>query len=80
MDRQVAYNQRRTISGEESVRPVIETTVYLLRQRWRIELTLAARAELGFRLLLGRQAIRGRFLYQGDALLHLATDTRSVEQ
>jgi hypothetical protein len=57
-------DERRVVSssGHAAWRPVILTTVGLLEQAWEIEITLAARDEMGFRMLLGRQAIRGRFL------------------
>lgn len=57
--------ERRTVrssSGSESLRPVIETTAELMGRRWEIELTLVRRDPMGFRMLLGRQALRGRFL------------------
>lgn len=49
-------------SGKPSLRPVIKTTVELMDERWEIELTLVARDEMGFRMLLGREAVRGRFV------------------
>ncbi len=49
-------------SGESSLRPVIVTMVKLMGEAWPIELTLANRDEMGFRMLLGREAIRGRML------------------
>lgn len=52
----------RSSSGDETVRPVIETDVSLLGQRWPIELTLIRRDMMGFRMLLGRQGLRGRFV------------------
>lgn len=52
----------RSSSGAETLRPVIETDVSFLDRRWPIELTLSRRDEMGFRMLLGRQAVRGRFL------------------
>lgn len=58
----VEHRTVRSSSGHESSRPVIRTTVHLLGQQWPIDLTLAARDEMGFRMLLGREAIRGRFL------------------
>ncbi len=48
--------------GKRSRRFVIETTLTLLDSDYPIELTLANRDEMGFRMLLGRQAIRHRFL------------------
>jgi len=52
----------RSSSGKQDLRPVIATTVELLGQRWPIELTLARRDVMGFRMLLGREALRGRAL------------------
>ena len=52
----------RSSSGESQVRTVIKTPVRLLGQIFDIELTLADRNEMGFRMLLGREAFRRRFL------------------
>jgi hypothetical protein len=52
----------RPSSGHAEMRPVIHTTVDLLGRQWTIELTLTSRDSRGFRMLLGRQAIRDRFL------------------
>ena len=56
------YRSVRSSSGKAKMRPVIVTTVKLLGQDWPIELTLANRDEMGFRMLLGREAFRGQFL------------------
>ena len=56
------YRNVASSSGQKSLRPVIVTEIQMLGQRWPIELTLANRDEMGFRMLLGREAIRGRFL------------------
>lgn len=63
----IEFRSVRSSSGEASLRPVIQTDVVLLEQRWPIELTLANRDEMGFRMLLGREAIRGRFLVDAGA-------------
>ena len=52
----------RSSSGKASIRPVIVTNVRLLGTTWPVELTLASRDEMGFRMLLGREAFRRRFL------------------
>lgn len=56
----IEYRRVRSSSGFEARRPVIVTQIELLGRSWPIELTLAARDEMGFRMLLGRQAIRRR--------------------
>ena len=45
-------------SGHAEERPVIVTPVRLGPDEWEIELTLTNRDAMGFRMLLGRSAIR----------------------
>lgn len=52
----------RSSSGEVSKRYVIQTNVRWKRLTWPVELTLADRSSMGFRMLMGREAIRGRAL------------------
>jgi len=51
----------RNSGGREEMRPVVQTLIELGGQRWPIEITLTRRDAMGFRMLLGRQAIRRRF-------------------
>lgn len=60
--RVVDRRQIRSSTGHQRLRWVIRTDVVLGDQRFPIELTLSRRDEMGFRMLLGRQALRGRFL------------------
>lgn len=52
----------RNSGGGEELRPVIATGLELGGMRWPIELTLTRRDVMGFRMLLGRQALRTRAL------------------
>ena len=56
------FREVRSSSGHAEVRPVIVTIIRLHGQEWPIELTLSDRAGMGFRMLVGREALRGRFL------------------
>ena len=56
------YRSVKSSSGQKTRRPVILTEIEILGHRWPIELTLADRDAMGFRMLLGREAVRGRFL------------------
>ena len=49
-------------SGHQSKRPVIITKISLVGEEWPIEITLANRDEMGFRMLLGRQGFRDHML------------------
>lgn len=52
----------RNPGGREELRPYIHTSVRWNGKVWEVELNLTRRDEMGFRMLLGRQAVRRRFL------------------
>ncbi len=56
------YRKVRNSGGHTQIRPVVLTTIKLGEYKWQIELTLTNRDVMGFRMLLGRQAVRDRFL------------------
>ncbi|BAZ44217.1 hypothetical protein NIES4102_12250 [Chondrocystis sp. NIES-4102] len=56
------YRKIRNSGGTTQLRPVVKTWVKLGEYQWSIELTLTNRDVMGFRMLLGRQAVRNRFL------------------
>lgn len=56
------FRSVRSSSGHEEKRPVLVTAASVLGVTWPIELTLTDRSQMGFRMLLGREAVRGRFL------------------
>lgn len=49
-------------NGRSELRHVIETDAVIDGERYTIELTLTRRDTMGFRMLLGRRALRGRFV------------------
>ena len=58
----VEHREVRSSNGEVDLRPVIRTPTLVRGHAYDIELTLTSRDEMGFRMLLGRSAIRRRFL------------------
>lgn len=56
------YREVKSSNGEVTLRPVISSHISILGMTWSIELTLASRDDMKFRMLLGRDAFRGRFL------------------
>ncbi|QNN22155.1 ATP-dependent zinc protease [Planctomycetales bacterium ZRK34] len=56
----IEHRHVRSSSGDASRRPVIMTQIQLMGRTFDIELTLTNRDAMGFRMLLGRQALRGR--------------------
>ena len=60
--RVIDIREVKSSSGKSTMRTVISSNIRLLNQNVAVELTLADRSEMGFRMLLGREAFRGRFL------------------
>jgi hypothetical protein len=58
----VDLREVRSSNGELERRPMVSTHIVLAGVRRRVELSLANRDEMGFRMLLGRTAVRRRFL------------------
>ncbi len=62
---QAKVSDRRVVrdsGGHEEERFVITTDVEIGGERWPIELTLTDRDNMGFRILLGRTAMQGRYI------------------
>ncbi len=53
--------------GKRTLRPVIETTLGIAGHLVKAELTLITRDAMGFRMLIGRQALRERFVVHPGA-------------
>lgn len=49
-------------NGEKTLRPVVKTEIKMGHSRFEIELTLINRDMMGFKMLIGREALNGRFL------------------
>lgn len=58
------YDERyvKSSNGSRELRPVIRTAVAWGGLSWEVDITLTSRDLMGFRMLLGREAIRRRFL------------------
>lgn len=58
----VSQRKVKSSLGHATLRPVILTEIALGGEIWSIEVTLVNRDPMGFRMLLGRRAVKGRFL------------------
>lgn len=63
----VGWRWVRDSGGHGTLRPVVRTRVELGADAWDEEVTLADRAGMQHRMLLGRVAVRGRFLVDPEA-------------
>lgn len=63
----VATKQVRSSSGVATTRPVVATTVVLAGRVLPVDVTLTRRDEMGFRMLIGRRAVRRGFLVDPSA-------------
>ncbi|MBC7658407.1 MAG: ATP-dependent zinc protease [Chitinophagaceae bacterium] len=76
------YDHRyvRSSSGHTSLRPVILTQLKVGSHLWDIELTLTNRDKMGFRMLIGRQAIRRHLLVHSGRSYILGKKTNEGAQ
>jgi len=63
----VATRDVKSSSGDSEHRPVVHTTVVIGGEPVVAEITLTRRDEMGFRMLVGREAIRRRFVVDPGA-------------
>lgn len=63
----VATRDVRSSSGNVDHRPVVRTTLVLAGESVLAEITLTRRDEMGFRMLVGREALRRRFIVDAGA-------------
>lgn len=70
VDAEVPLHEERKVrpsTGRPALRPVIVTDLEVAGRRFPVEITLANRDRMGFRMLLGREALAGRFLVDASA-------------
>lgn len=63
----VDERQVRNPGGRLEARPVIRTTLQWAKMQWTVEINLTRRDEMGFRMLLGRKAMKQRFVVDPSA-------------
>ena len=67
------FRKVRSSNGKSELRPVIETVARIGKVEWPIEITLTRRDDMGFRMLLGRSAVRKQFLVHPSRSYLLST-------
>jgi len=74
------YDKRRvkSSSGQSERRFVIKTSISIAEDTWEVEVTLTNRDSMGYRMLLGRQAMSGKMLVDPESSLLLGNLTPDV--
>lgn len=49
-------------TGQKTIRPVVKTMIRMGKNEFEIEITLINRDLMGFKMLIGREALNGRFM------------------
>ena len=56
------FRKVRSSNGQTTTRPVIRTSLEIYSTRYEIDVTLFDRTKMGFRMLIGREALQERFV------------------
>ena len=74
------YDKRKvkSSSGNSELRFVIKTTLSITEETWDIEVTLTNRDNMGYRMLLGREAMIGKMLVDPEANCLLGQPTKKL--
>jgi hypothetical protein len=76
----VEWRQVTDSGGKRTLRPVIETRIMLGAREVMAEVTLIARDEMGFRMLIGRQALKREWIVDPSRSFMAADDVMFVRQ
>ena len=76
----VAWRPVRSSSGKVDERPVVNTTMVIADTAVVAEVTLTRRDEMGFRMLIGREAIRTRFVVDPAASYRGGRPDKAIRQ
>lgn len=75
------FKHIRSSTGHAEERPVIRTPIRLGEHEFHLDVTLTSRDEMGFRMLLGRSAVRRRFWVDpGRSFLHQELERPTEKQ
>jgi hypothetical protein len=76
----LAWRSIKSSSGRSDDRPVVLTTVSLAGIPVEAEVTLTRRDEMGFRMLIGREALRSRFVVDPGVSYRGGRPSREIRQ
>ncbi len=77
----VEYRKVKSSSGTEQKRPVILTPIRIGNNIWPIEINLTNRDSMGVRMLIGRQALKDKFLVNpSHKFLHGKISTKKAKE
>ena len=76
----IAWRPVRSSSGKVDERPVVNSALVIGKISVTAEITLTRRDEMGFRMLIGREAIRGRFVVDPAVSYRGGRPDKSIRQ
>ena len=70
------FREIRSSDGQVEERPIVQTTMRLGEEHWEIDVSLTNRDQMGFRMFIGRSALKRRYVVDpGRSYRRSAADT-----